>query len=99
MKESGIGCLVPIPVPGMAYEGVLVMSRLSGFKATDHLALARCNVDKEALLRRIAHCSAYQLLVAGCFNCDVHPGNLMCCPSDHDGEALPGLLDFGMTAR
>ena len=26
------------------------------------------NVDREALLCRLAHCSAYQLLVAGVFN-------------------------------
>jgi hypothetical protein len=35
---------------------------------TDKPALLLHNVDREALLTRIAHCSAYQLLVAGVFN-------------------------------
>lgn len=37
-------------------------------QVTDKPALLLNNVDREALLSRIAHCSAYQLLVAGVFN-------------------------------
>lgn len=35
---------------------------------TDKPALILHNVNREALLTRLAHCSAYQLLVAGVFN-------------------------------
>lgn len=37
-------------------------------QVTDQTALMLHNVDREALLCRLAHCSAYQLLVAGVFN-------------------------------
>lgn len=68
MGKSGLGAATPFPVPGLASQRVLVMTRLFGYKVTDKSALILHNVDREALLCRLAHCSAYQLLVAGVFN-------------------------------
>lgn len=44
-------------------------------KVTDKPALILHNVNREALLTRLAHCSAYQLLVAGVFNGEL----FLCC--------------------
>ncbi len=68
MQESHIGSVTPLPVKGMACERVLVMTRLHGFKITDKTALAAHRVDRAALLIKITHSCAWQLLVAGVFN-------------------------------
>ena len=46
----------------------VILNQQTNKQVTDKTALALHSVDKAALLTRIAHCSAYQLLVAGVFN-------------------------------
>lgn len=79
MKTSQLGCVLPVAIPGLTFQNMFVMSCLHGFKITDKLALSCLEIDRVALLNRIAHAAAYQLLVAGVFNADIHPGNLMFC--------------------
>jgi predicted unusual protein kinase regulating ubiquinone biosynthesis (AarF/ABC1/UbiB family) len=100
LVKGGIPVLMPQPIRGLCAERVMVMTRLHGFKVTEHLALQACSIDKYSLVNRIAHSAAHQLLVIGIFNGDPHAGNLFVCPSPtKDAECLPGLLDFGMTVR
>eukprot|EP01041_Mallomonas_annulata_P003085 gene3085-6052_t len=100
LRQSSIDAQVPFPIHTLVTENILVMSRLEGYKVTDNFALDLLQVDKEALLNRIAHCCARQLLVDGVFNADPHAGNLMFVASEKDPQCCcPGLLDFGMTVR
>ena len=104
MKFSGLDVEVPVPVRPFVTSGVLVMTRLEGYKVrflsilalilikcvelvdvyaliyrlsvliycmsqvTDRAALDVMSVDKDALVSRIAHCIARQLLCYGVFN-------------------------------
>lgn len=71
MAEAALGCVVPYPIPGLVFRDVFVMTTLHGYKVTDPLALSLLSGgerDRSALLSRIAHASAHQLLVAGLFN-------------------------------
>eukprot|EP01038_Epipyxis_sp_PR26KG_P009431 gene9431-12707_t len=105
MSKSSTGAIVPIPIMQFVTKKVLVMVQLFGYKVTDKLALTLHNIDRSALVTRIAHCCAWQLLVAGVFNADPHPGNLLFCLkrsnkiSIDNEDIVPGLLDFGMTVR
>mmetsp|Transcript_30354 Transcript_30354/g.30851 ORF Transcript_30354/g.30851 Transcript_30354/m.30851 type:complete len:510 (+) Transcript_30354:135-1664(+) len=100
LRATSLDAEVPEPIEGLISRTVLVMTRLEGFKVTDKLALNILSVDRRALVCRIAHCCAKQLLVDGLFNADPHAGNLMFMSSRrHPGSCCPGLLDFGMTVR
>ncbi|KAJ1441058.1 hypothetical protein B484DRAFT_390923 [Ochromonadaceae sp. CCMP2298] len=77
MAASSMGAVVPMPLPGLVSREVLGMTRLFGHKVTDRVALQVHGVDRGALLLRLAHCCAWQLLVAGVFNADPHAGNLI----------------------
>jgi len=108
-RDSKIEAVLPVAVTTLVSQKVLVMTRLYGFKVKDLLALRLYGVDKAALVTRIAHCCAHQLLVKGVFNADPHPGNILFClkkplssnisGGDLLGSIVPGLLDFGMTVR
>lgn len=81
LKASQIDAVVPEVVPMLTRYNVLTMTKLEGYKINDKLALSLLEIDKFALLSRIAHCIARQFLVDGLLNADPHPGNLMFCPS------------------
>eukprot|EP01034_Spumella_vulgaris_P023848 gene23848-30123_t len=95
MRDARLGSITPLPVCRMASRRVLVMTRLHGFKVTDKLVLDMHAVDKQALLVRIAHSCAWQLLVAGVFNADPHPGNIMFCLSSPPPSAPRQRLESG----
>lgn len=72
LEKAPVDVIVPVPIRGLCSKRVLVMTRLRGFKVTDKLSLNACGVDRPALLRRIAHATAHQLLVLGFVIVNIH---------------------------
>lgn len=68
MKDSQLGVITPYPINGLVTKKLLVMTCLHGYKITDRLALSIYEINREALLIRIAHALSYQLLVSGTLN-------------------------------
>ena len=68
LKASQIEVLVPSVVPSLSCGTVLTMTKLTGYKVNDKLALSLLDIDKFALISRITHCIARQLLVDGLMN-------------------------------
>lgn len=64
---------------------------------TDEALLDLYQVDRLALLKRVAQAYAVQIYVDACFSADPHPGNILV--QVHNGKATPVLLDFGLTKR
>lgn len=91
-QEAKLGCVTPFPIPGLIFKRVMVMTTLFGYKITDKVALSLLEIDRGALLHRIAHAVAYQLLVAGLFNADPHPGNVLFCLIHRSSCPNPLLL-------
>ncbi|MDG6106894.1 AarF/ABC1/UbiB kinase family protein [Dactylosporangium aurantiacum] len=86
---------IPVPLPDLCTERVLVMSRLDGVPLHGARAvLAARGVDTAELARTLLYCVLRQILVAGVFHADPHPGNALLLT---DGRL--GLLDFGSVGR
>jgi predicted unusual protein kinase regulating ubiquinone biosynthesis (AarF/ABC1/UbiB family) len=87
-----------IGVPGVLWEfstrRVLVLEWMEGIKVTQIDALDRAGVNRDALARRIAGAYFRQLLEAGFFHADPHPGNLL-VQAGLVGDRLV-FVDFGM---
>jgi ubiquinone biosynthesis protein len=85
----------PVPFPALCTEKVLVMSRLDGI-SLDSAApvLAARGLDATELARTLLFCVLRQILVAGVFHADPHPGNVLLLS---DGRL--GMLDFGSVGR
>ena len=93
--------IVPEVDPALTTHDVLVAEFVEGRKITralDELAAARAEGDEaaarrlDALLGRLLEVTVRQILVAGVFQCDPHPGNFLVTDRD---ELV--LLDFGCT--
>ena len=88
-----------VVVPAVHWEWttrrVLVMEFVEGIKITDLEALRRAGVDPSRVARLLVEAYCEQVLVAGFFHADPHPGNLFVQP---DGPKLV-LLDFGLTKQ
>ena len=84
-----------IYVPGIYWQytshRVLTMEWISGIKLTQLDALRDLGLNPSDLIEVGFECSLYQLLEAGFFHADPHPGNLLVTP---DGKLA--YLDFGM---
>jgi predicted unusual protein kinase regulating ubiquinone biosynthesis (AarF/ABC1/UbiB family) len=74
---------------------VLVMEFVEGIKITDLEGLRRAGVDPSHVARLLVEAYCEQVLVAGFFHADPHPGNLFVQP---DGPRLV-FVDFGLTKR
>lgn len=86
---------IPVPVPDLCTERVLVMSRLNGVPLHgSRPVLAARGADATELARTLLFCVLRQILVAGVFHADPHPGNVLLLT---DGRL--GLLDFGSVGR
>jgi predicted unusual protein kinase regulating ubiquinone biosynthesis (AarF/ABC1/UbiB family) len=96
LQRHQLDVKVPQAVPALVTRRVLGMEFIAGFKVTDAAALDEHGVDRVALLQRIAHAFAVQMLEDGLFNADPHPGNLMVLVNPETGVATPVLLDFGL---
>jgi predicted unusual protein kinase regulating ubiquinone biosynthesis (AarF/ABC1/UbiB family) len=86
--------LVPAVVPMYTTRRVLVLEWMDGIKITDFSALDAAGVDRDRLAKHLADAYFTQILMAGYFHADPHPGNLLVQPAG-DGERIV-FLDFGM---
>jgi len=86
--------VVPLPVEEMTSRRVLTMDFVPGRKVTDLTPVGRTDVDGAALASQLFRAYLDQILVAGFFHADPHPGNVLLTP---DGRLV--LLDLGMVAR
>ncbi|NBD23531.1 ABC1 kinase family protein [Paenibacillus glycinis] len=73
---------------------VLTMAYMDGIKLSDREQLERAGLDARKLADRFATTILHQVLVAGLYHGDPHPGNVLARP---DGSLA--LLDFGMVGR
>ncbi len=86
--------VVPQPYPDLTTGKVLTMEFVAGSKVTDIGPLARLDLDGAPLADQLFKSYLDQVLVAGVFHADPHPGNVLLTP---DGRLV--LLDIGMIAR
>jgi ubiquinone biosynthesis protein len=86
--------IVPLPVHELTRERVLVMDHVGGRKVTGIPEVARTDLDGALLADHLFRAYLDQVLVAGFFHADPHPGNIVLTD---DGRL--GLLDLGMVAR
>jgi len=86
--------LVPAPVDDYSTGRVLTMEYISGQKITRLSPLARLEINGAELAEELFRAYLHQILVAGFFHADPHPGNVF-LTDDH----RIALLDLGMVAR
>jgi predicted unusual protein kinase regulating ubiquinone biosynthesis (AarF/ABC1/UbiB family) len=86
--------VVPQPVPDFTCAKVLTMDYVRGRKVTQIRPLARLELDGFALADELFRSYLHQVLVAGFFHADPHPGNVFLTD---DGRLA--LLDLGMVGR
>jgi len=86
--------VVPQPIPDFTRATVLTMDYVRGRKITKIGPLARMEMDGAALADELFRAYLHQVLVAGFFHADPHPGNVFLTD---DGRLA--LLDLGMTGR
>jgi ubiquinone biosynthesis protein len=86
--------LVPAPFDDYTTSRVLTMEFIEGRKVTDFGPLARVDVDLRPLADELFGAYLEQILKAGLFHADPHPGNLLVTP-----DQRLALLDVGMVGR
>ena len=86
--------VIPAPVDTLTTSRVLTMDFIEGRKVTDIGPLARLDLNLVPLADELFGCYLQQILVAGLFHADPHPGNILVTPD----ERL-ALLDLGMVGR
>ncbi|MCB9735690.1 MAG: AarF/ABC1/UbiB kinase family protein [Deltaproteobacteria bacterium] len=87
-----------VVVPGLVAElssrEVLTMTFERGVKVSDAAELARLGIAPQAVARKLVEVMFHQLLVAGFFHADPHPGNFF-VRKDAAGGLQLVLLDLG----
>jgi ubiquinone biosynthesis protein len=86
--------VVPQPVDDLTTARVLTMDYVTGRNVTRIGPLARLDMDGAALADALFSAYLHQVLVAGFFHADPHPGNVFLTD---DGRLA--LLDLGMVGR
>lgn len=86
--------IVPLPIADYCTSRVLTMEFVPGKKITELSPLARMEFDGGALAEEMFRAYLEQILVAGFFHADPHPGNVFITP-----EYRIALLDLGMVGR
>jgi predicted unusual protein kinase regulating ubiquinone biosynthesis (AarF/ABC1/UbiB family) len=86
--------IVPAPIADYCTSRVLTMEFVPGKKVTDLSPLARMEFDGNALAEEMFRAYLEQILVAGFFHADPHPGNVFITP-----DYRIALLDLGMVGR
>ena len=84
----------PRPIPHLATEDVLVMTRVPGVRYTDAMLAYPDVVDGERLLNLALTLTLEHTLAYGLFHGDLHAGNVLV-----DEKGNIGLLDFGIAGR
>ncbi len=86
--------VVPQPVHGYTTSRVLTMDYVRGRKITSIGPLARLELDGEGLADELFDAYLHQVLVAGFFHADPHPGNVFLTE-----DRRLALLDLGMVGH
>ena len=86
--------IVPAPIPDYCTSRVLTMEFVPGKKITELSPLARLEFDGAALGEELFRAYLEQILVAGFFHADPHPGNVFITR-----DYRIALLDLGMVGR
>jgi ubiquinone biosynthesis protein len=86
--------VVPRPHPDFSTSRLLTMDLLDGRKVTEVTPLARLDHDLAGLADELFRAYLRQVLVAGTFHADPHPGNVLVT---RDGRL--GLVDLGQVGR
>ena len=86
--------LVPAPVDNLTTSRVLTMDFIDGRKITDIGPLARTDLQLAPLADELFGGYLQQILGAGVFHADPHPGNILITP-----DQRLALLDLGMVGR
>ncbi len=90
-----------ILVPGIIHtystQQVLVLEWMDGIPITDYDKLDVAGVDREQVARVLLGAYFTQILQAGYFHADPHPGNLLIQP--HPGADRLIFVDFGMMGQ
>ncbi|MET0727780.1 MAG: AarF/UbiB family protein [Acidimicrobiales bacterium] len=100
MEEMGslLADRSPVRIPRvhryLSTRRLLVQERFEGCTLTDGDQLDEWGVDRPALAEQLLHSTLDQVLRAGFFHADPHPGNVFAFP---DGTL--GLIDFGAVGR
>ena len=87
---NGVGVAVPKVVTEFSTEAVLVLDRIDGRPVSDAAAVDACGVGRAVLADRLLAAFLTQVMTAGVFHADPHPGNILI-----DGEGTLWLIDFG----
>jgi ubiquinone biosynthesis protein len=74
---------------------VLTMERIDGYKISDVASLNASGIDRQRLADTFVEAMVHQILIAGFFHADVHPGNVFI--ERRTGNIV--FLDVGMTGR
>ncbi|MBS1905892.1 MAG: AarF/ABC1/UbiB kinase family protein [Actinobacteria bacterium] len=86
---------IPRHHPELSTEALLVMERISGSTLSDRGALVSIDPEnRRALARRLLAAILAQIMDAGVFHSDLHPGNIII-----DDRGALVLLDFGSIGR
>lgn len=85
--------LVPAAVHELCAERVLTMDYVPGRSVADITQREREEIDFQARVETLCEAYLHQILVAGCYHCDPHAGNLLLT---EDGRLA--LIDLGMVA-
>ncbi|MBW8825614.1 MAG: AarF/ABC1/UbiB kinase family protein [Acidobacteria bacterium] len=86
--------VVPRPVRELTTGRVLTMDDIPGRKITEIGPVARVDLDGAVLADQLFRAYLDQVLAAGFFHADPHPGNVLLT-----AEGDLALIDLGMTAR
>ncbi len=86
--------IIPAPIDDYCTSRVLTMEFVPGKKITEMSPLARMEFDGAALAEELFRAYLEQILVAGFFHADPHPGNVFITP-----DYRIALLDLGMVGR
>jgi ubiquinone biosynthesis protein len=86
--------VVPLPIDDYTTPRVLTMDFVRGTKVTAVSGVERTELDGERLADALFRAYLHQILVAGTFHADPHPGNVF-VTEDH----RIALLDLGMVGR
>ena len=85
---------VPSPIDDYSTSRVLTMDYIKGVKIDTLSPLVRADIGGPELAEELFHAYLHQILVAGLFHADPHPGNVFLTP-DH----RIALIDLGMVGR
>ncbi|MEP6659700.1 MAG: AarF/UbiB family protein [Acidimicrobiales bacterium] len=91
-RESSVR--IPLVYRHLCTRRLLVQERFEGFTVADTRQLEASTIDRKALAEQLLRSTLHQVLRAGFFHADPHPGNVFAFP---DGTL--GLIDFGAVGR